>query len=90
MALNIKDDEAVRLATEVATLAGESKTRAIKVALQERHERLMMTHVNRDRGADLQRFLEHEVWPQVPPRELGRPLSREQREGILGYGPGGV
>jgi antitoxin VapB len=47
--------------------------------------------VHRDHGADLRRFLEHEVWPQVPPEQLGRPLSREQRGAILGYeSEGGV
>jgi uncharacterized protein with PIN domain len=34
MALNIKDRETEKLAAEVAAMAGESKTRAVKVALQ--------------------------------------------------------
>ena len=36
MALSIKDPEAERLAAEVAAMTGESKTRAIRVALEER------------------------------------------------------
>jgi len=36
VALNIKHRETEQLAAEVAALAGESKTRAVKVALQER------------------------------------------------------
>ena len=36
MALNIKDRDTERPAAEVAALAAESKTRAIKVALEER------------------------------------------------------
>lgn len=40
MALNIKDSDAERLAAEVAALADETKTGAIKVALQERQQRL--------------------------------------------------
>ncbi|MCA1672325.1 MAG: type II toxin-antitoxin system VapB family antitoxin, partial [Actinobacteria bacterium] len=40
MALNIKDPETERLATEVAALAGETKTAAVRVALRERLERL--------------------------------------------------
>jgi antitoxin VapB len=88
MALNIKDEEAVRLAGEVARLAGESKTRAVKVALDERRERL--TLARGDRGAELRRFLEQEVWTQVPREALGRPLSRAERETVLGYGPEGV
>lgn len=36
MSLNIKNEEACRLAGELAELTGETKTGAIKVALQER------------------------------------------------------
>lgn len=90
MSLNIKDEEAVRLASEVARLAGESKTRAVKVALRERRERLAFTATPADRGANLQRFLEQEAWPQIPAEVLGRPISRAEREAILGYGEDGV
>ena len=90
MSLNIKDEEAVRLASEVATLAGESKTRAVKVALQERRERLALSLTPGARGAGLRRFLQREVWPQIPPEILGRRISRTEREAILGYGEDGV
>ena len=90
MALNIKDREAERLATEVAAMTGESKTRAVRVALQERKQRLAVRIVRRDRGETLRRFLEHEVWPQVPRRALGRRVTRREREAILGYGPEGA
>jgi antitoxin VapB len=90
MALNIKDPETERLAGEVAALAGETKTRAVKVALAERRERLVAGRAGRDRRRDLERFLMDEVWPQVPEDVQGRPLSREEREAILGYGPRGV
>ena len=43
MALNIKNPEAERLAAEVAGLAGESKTEAIRVALSERKEKLLLS-----------------------------------------------
>ncbi|TMA81753.1 MAG: protein transcription factor [Deltaproteobacteria bacterium] len=90
MALNIKDKEAQKLAAEVAAMAGESKTRAVKVALQERKQRLALRTGRNDRGERLRRFLASEVWPQVPRRVLGRPVSRRQREAILGYGREGV
>ncbi len=90
MALNIKDQETERLAAEVAALAGESKTRAIKVALQERKQRLAVRVVARDRHADLRRFLEEEVWPRVPRRVLGKRMTRKEHDAILGYGPHGV
>jgi len=90
MSLNIKDEEAVRLASEVAALTGESKTRAIKVALQERRARLALTAPSAVRGAGLRRFLEREAWPQMPAEVLGHPISRAERERILGYGQDGV
>jgi antitoxin VapB len=90
MALNIKDPEAEKLAAEVAALTGESKTRAVRVALQERKQRLALRIVPRDRARALRRFLEQEVWPQVPKKALGRRVSRREREAILGYGPEGV
>lgn len=39
MGLNIKNDETCRLAGQLARLTGETKTRAITVALRERLER---------------------------------------------------
>jgi antitoxin VapB len=90
MALNIKDREAERLAAEVAAMTGESKTRAVKVALQERKDRLSLGMVRQDRGQALRRFLEQEVWPQVPRSVLGRRVTRREREAILGYGPAGA
>jgi antitoxin VapB len=90
VAWNIKDRETERLATEVAALAGESKTRAVKVALEERRARLAVRGGGRDRRADLVRFLETEVWPQVPRKVLGRRTGRRERERVLGFGPQGV
>ncbi len=90
MALNIKDLETERLAAEVAALAGETKTRAVKVALFERKERLTRRIVRPDRLGRLRRFLEEEAWPQIPPDVLGQRLTRQEREAILGYGEDGV
>ncbi len=89
MALNIKDGETVRLADEVAAIAGETKTRAVRTALEERKKRLARRAPPHERDR-LARFLEREVWPQVPPDVLGKPLPREEREAILGYGPEGA
>ncbi len=90
MALNIKDAETERLAAEVARLAGESKTRAVKIALAERKARLALRVAQRDRVAELRRFLVQEAWPSVPRRVLGRRVSRREREAILGYRGAGV
>lgn len=90
MALNIKDPETERLAGEVAALTGESKTRAIRVALQERRQRLAFRVNKRTRKELLVRFLEREVWPRIPADERGRRLSKEDEETLLGYGPEGA
>jgi antitoxin VapB len=90
MALNIKDPETERLAAEVAAMTGESKTRAIRKALEERKERLAYQIAPRERLQDLYRFLEQEVWPSVPADVLGKRLTREEEEAILGYGPTGA
>jgi antitoxin VapB len=90
MALNIKDRETEKLAAEVAAMAGESKTRAVRVALEERKQRLTVRAGRRDRSQALQRFLEQEVWPAVPRRILGKQVTRREREAILGYGRAGV
>jgi len=90
MPLNIKDPEAERLAAEVAALADETKTRAVRIALKERKERLSLQAPRGRRQEALRRFLSEEAWPQVPDDVLGEPLSRKEREQILGYGPAGV
>ena len=88
MALNIKNSEVERLAGEVADLAHETKTEAIRRALVERRARL---HA-RGRGGgrkSLRGYLEHNVWPLMPAAELGRVMTREEEDQILGYGPEG-
>ncbi|MCL2465007.1 MAG: type II toxin-antitoxin system VapB family antitoxin [Micrococcales bacterium] len=90
MALNIKDSETERLATEVAIHAGETKTRAICIALQERLMRLLAEQGAAAKAERIRRFLIDEAWPQMPAEALGTPLSKGQREQILGYGSVGV
>lgn len=89
MALNIKNAEVERLAAEVARLTGESKTEAIRRALDERKRRLRSASTE-DRRARVVRFLEKKVWPSLPPGELGRRLTRGEEDEILGFGPDGV
>ena len=85
MALNIKNEEVERLVEEVAEITGETKTEAVRRALEERRARLGggVSRTRRQRWMD---FLEHEVWPTIPPHELGRRLTKEEEEEILGYG----
>ena len=89
MALNLKNDEVERLAAEVAGITGESKTEAIRVALQERRARLKGRTIELRRERVL-RFLEKKVWPTSPESERGRRLTRAEEDEILGFGPDGV
>lgn len=85
MALNIKNSEVESLVEEVARLAGESKTEAVRKALAERRDRLVFRDGNRRRGERFLRYLSDSVWPSAPAGELGRRLTREEEDEILGY-----
>jgi antitoxin VapB len=89
VAINIKNSEVERLVAEVARLAGETKTEAVRKALEERKQRLQLRVASGNRRARVLRFLEREVWPAVPEDELGRTLSKSEEESILGYGKEG-
>jgi antitoxin VapB len=88
MALNIKNPEVERLAAQVAEMANESKTEAIRVALEERASRLK----RQGRKTKHERVMEtlERIWNKLPPEELGRRLTKEEEEEILGFGPDGV
>lgn len=89
MALNIKNADVERLAAEVASLASETKTEAIRRSLLERKERLRARTGRPGRSKGLREYLERNVWPMMPQAEMGRVMSREEEDRILGYGPGG-
>jgi len=89
MALNLKNDEVERLAAEVARMTGESKTEAIRKALQERRERLKGRTLDQRRARVLA-LLEKKVWPTLPDAERGRRLTSAEEDEILGYGADGV
>ena len=89
MALNLKNEDVERLAAEVARMTGESKTEAIRRALDERRRRLKGTASDQRRKRVLQ-FLEKKVWPTLPAGELGRRLTQAEEDEILGIGPDGV
>ncbi len=90
MPLNLKNPEVERLAAEVARITGETKTEAVRRALLERRQRLAHQQGSGNRGARVRRYLETEVWPQVPEDQLGRRLTRREEDEILGYGEHGV
>ncbi len=89
MPLNIKNIEVERLVNEVARMTGETKTEAVRQALIERRRRLAFRVGRTDRRAEIERFLEREIWPRIPQDQLGKPPDRDEVEGILGFGPDG-
>lgn len=89
MALNIKNDRVDALLDEVTALTGESKTEAVRRALEERRDRLS-TGLVAERPVDrLRRVLETEIWPGLPASARGR-ITRDEEDAILGYGPDGT
>jgi len=90
MAMNIKNDKVEQLAAELAHITGETKTAAILRALEERRERIALGASGKPRLAQALDFLEREIWPNIPRNLLGRRVTKQERERILGYGRGGV
>lgn len=89
MALNIKNPQVERLAADVAALTGESKTEAIRKALEERKSRLSLVN-SESRRDHLWRFLEEEIWADLPADVRGKEITQAEQDDILGYGPDGV
>ena len=90
MAMNIINPEVEQLAAEIAAMAKESKTEAIRRALIERKQRLELRAGGKGRRLRLKEFLKHEVWPYIPKEMLGVALSEEKHDRILGYGNEGI
>ncbi len=89
MAMNIKNPAVERLAEQVARMTGESKTEAIRKALEDRKRRLKGVPAP-GRRASVLAFLKNQVWTSVPKEQFGRSLTRAEEDAILGYGPEGV
>ena len=90
MALNIKNPEVEKLATEVAKLAGETKTDAIRHALEDRKQKLQQEETIEQKRKRIMDYFENEVWPTIPAELRGKKITKAEREEILGYGPDGV
>lgn len=90
MAVNIKNQDVEKLLNEVVKLTGESKTEAIRKALEERRRRLALHVTSSDKRHRLISLLEDEIWPIIPEDQLGIRLSKAEEEAILGFGDLGV
>lgn len=83
MALNIKDPEVDRLAAELAARWDTTKTDAIRRALNLQLSSMQTRRTDQEDA--LQEVLRTEIWPLLDDR---RPVSKGEREKILGYSPG--
>jgi antitoxin VapB len=90
MALNIKNLVVEKLAREISEETGESKTQAIRRALEDRRSRLRVAGKEMNRAERIRRFLLGEVWPRIPATELGRRLTKIEEDALLGYGSDGA
>lgn len=104
MALNDKDKETEALVSKIASLTGETETEALRRAAAERLERLERgrsqggrfsggRRLDYDPRQDAETFhywLETEIWPLLKEENRGKPITKAEREELLGYGPGGV
>ena len=87
MALNIKNIKVEKLVNEVVAITGESKTEAIRKALEERQARLSFSiNVVETKEERLLSFLNEDVWPLIPTDLLGKEISQEEQDEILGFG----
>jgi antitoxin VapB len=68
----------------------DPKTEAVRQAPVEQEACVQARGGSLGRKESLLEFLEREVWPHMPPGELGRTLTREEEDDILGFGPDGV
>ncbi len=88
--MSIKNRDVERLVDEMVAVTGETKTEAIRTALEARMTALTFRVASTDRSLALQRFLDGEVWPLVPDSERGRRWTKAEEDELLGYGPDGV
>lgn len=72
------------------SLTGESKTGAVRQALSERKQRLLLARSGMARGDRMVSLLEQRWWPRLAADVRRSALSKEQEEAILGYGPEGA
>jgi len=83
MPLNIKNSEVERLVEELTRLTKETKTEAIRKALQERKVRLLTGGLITDRSARAKNYLERKVWPLIPPELRRKGISKRERESVF-------
>ena len=86
MALTIQNQDVEMLLRNIVEMTGESKTEAIRKALEERQQRLALQFTMPQDNNRLNTFLNEEIWSQIPAELLGTRFSKSEEEQILGMG----
>ena len=86
MGANIDDEEVERLIAKLAAITGETPREVVRRALTERIAQIEEREKRRERIERYMAYLKQEVWPALPAGELGRVLTRDEEDRILGYG----
>jgi hypothetical protein len=84
VSLNIKDEEAVALLSEVARLMGVSKTAAVRALAQEKLDSLNSAQAqqNKKELAKIFAWYEKNIWPHTVDVKA---MTKEEEEELLGY-----
>lgn len=90
MPLNIKNFAVESLAADVAALAGETKTEAIRKSLELRKRALEHERSASEQRGGLLAALVHEIWPVVPADQLGKRFTHSEEDDIFGYDADGA
>lgn len=83
------------MATEIAKRIGTSEEEAVRQALEEKQQRLQLRR--RHEGGrkwrtyeEWEQMMEATIWSKIPDELLDQPpMTKEEKEELLGYGPEG-
>ncbi len=87
MALYIKDPAVTQLAAQLAAITGESKTEAIRIALEERATRISVASAQRNRRVEMARILGRRVPSMIRAGDRKSSLTLEEVQELLAYSP---
>jgi hypothetical protein len=80
MPITINDPELEQFIRELADEKEVDDVAAIRALVVKYRE------VERKKAAVME-WLRNDVWPYIPPEHLGKPITREEKAVLLGYGP---
>ena len=82
MAITILDSEVIAEIESESTRMNLSPDEVIRRALK------MQREMASKRFEEIDRYLTREIWPHIPARLVGKPVSKAEEETLLGYEAG--